>query len=110
MRVAVAETTQPRPPQPLLAPVGSFAARNASEFEACDDVFERAAPRHQPLGLKQISGATIEAGKSFTEHGDGPRRWLEQPSGDVEKGRLATPGWPNNREALAAAHLQRPVP
>ena len=86
-----------------------LARSHAAELQARRDVGERAAPRHQRLGLEHVARAPVDARERLAEDAHRARRGLEQARGDVEQRGLAAARGPHDRDELALADGERHV-
>src|SRR5436853_70289 len=83
--------------------------RAAGCLEADGDVFQRGLPGKQRLGLEQVAGLPVQASEHCTEYLDTALRRAEQSGSNVEQGRFAATGRPDNGDELAIGHVERDV-
>ena len=85
------------------------AVAHAGGLETDRDVLERGLPGKQRLGLKQIAGLPVEAGERRTENVGTSAGRRNQPGRDVEQGRFAAAGRPDDGDELAVGDRERGV-
>ena len=93
MRIAVPECAASPTRASQRAPArASWLRRRRGNSSPSVDVVERAAPRHQRVGLEHVAGSRVDAGKRLAERAHFARRRCEQSGRDVEQRRFAAAG------------------
>src|SRR6185312_9197610 len=95
--------------EPLARARRGLGALRPSELEARGDVGERAAPRHQRVGLEHVAGAAVEALQRRAVDHHRARRRVEEPRREVEQRRLAAARRADDRHELAGRDGERRV-
>ena len=103
VRVFVAVAGQADAGEPLAGQLARGPAGAAGEFGAGGDVVGCVAPGHEAVGLEQIAGAAVDAGKRRAEHAHAAGAGGEQAGGEVEQGGLAAAGGADNGQKLTGA-------
>src|SRR3954469_5235550 len=89
MRITMTMSRKAYSREPVLCPTDRFVPRHAPELEACGDVVQARAPRHQRFRLEQVTGLAIESGERLAQHLCASCRWFEQSDRNVQQGRFA---------------------
>jgi len=82
-------------------------ARHAGRFEPDRDILERRLPGEQGVGLEQVAGVAVEAGKRRAQDRDATGGRRNEPRRDVEQRRFPAPGRPDERDELAGGDAER---
>jgi len=104
--VALSESGEANPREPLLASGECFRARHAAKLQSRDDIFDGVPPGHERFCLEHVARSRVDAGKPRSKDRHRAGRRLEQAGGDVEQRRLAASRRPDHGNELALGHAK----